>query len=131
MTTFCRADLAQFTGDPQRYELDQATSLWITNGVRFLADAGHAWPLIETIAGHYPSLLLNEAVRRDPRVGGFHAWRIQVQVDRSAHLSARADTDTPLFLTQWVPFTALPLTHVDLWASPEDDRWVLYLPSEH
>ena len=76
-------------------------------------------------------LLVYAAARSDERIRDLHFWQLDVAPDRSAVVTARADTGCPPFVTQEIPFTDFPLEFVSVWAGYDGARWTLYLPSEH
>ncbi|MEO0514741.1 MAG: DUF6876 family protein [Planctomycetota bacterium] len=131
MTQLTRADLAQFTGDAEVYRHPLNPYVLITQGVRYLAETGGAWWLTDAIASHFGSPAMLEAMRDDPLVETFQCWSLHVHQDRSAVLTARADSGVPPFITQRIPWTDFPLDEIDIWAGRDDQYWTLYLPSEH
>lgn len=74
---------------------------------------------------------MRRAISADPRLATLQFWRLDVAKDRSAVLSARADSGVKPFITQHIPFTDFPLNDVNIWAGFDGKRWTLYLPSEH
>lgn len=125
------ADLRQFTGDLERFRHPLARGVIYTPGVRFLAERAGAYWLIDEIALAIAGGDVARAGRSDERVLGLHFWRLEVRSDRSAELTARADSDVPPFLTRCISWTDFPLDHVDIWAGHDGTAWTLYLPSEH
>lgn len=131
MSTFNHDDLRQFTGDLDRYRHSINRRVIYTPGVRYVAEQGGAYWLIDEIALLLGSLKMRKATSRDPRVGNLHFWKLTVSDDRSAVLAARADDGVTPFITRNIPFTDFPLDHVDIWAGFDGEHWTLYLPSEH
>ena len=60
-----------------------------------------------------------------------HFWKLAVNADGSAELTARADSPDEPFIREQIPFTDFPLDEVDVWAANGADKWVLMLPSEY
>jgi len=124
-------DLAQFTGDLDRYVHPLNRQVIYTPGVQFLAERGQAFWLVDAIASYFGGRQMKRAIARDSRLASLQFWRLDVHEDRSATLTARADTDVKPFITQQIPYTDFPLEYVDVWAGYDGQHWTLYLPSEH
>ncbi len=129
--TLSHADLRQFTGDLERYRHSLSRRVIYTPGVRFAAQHGQAYWLIDEIALYLGSRSAGQAVASDPRLGSLHFWTLTVNEDRSAQLMARADSGEKPFHTVEIPFTDFPLDQIDIWAGFDGEHWTLYLPSEH
>ena len=67
----------------------------------------------------------------DYRVREAQYWRLKVDCNDSAILSAEADAGEKPFIVQKIPFTDFPLEKVEIWAEFDGQRWTLLLPSEH
>ena len=104
--------LAQFTCTENYYR--HMFGLNYTDGVKFMAEKGEAYWLIDAIASYRS---------KEP----FQVWELVVKDDRSATLTARTDSDQAPFMTQEIPYTDFPLREVKLWVSDG----VLLLPSEY
>lgn len=130
-TPFTHADLRQFTGDLERFRHPLARGVIYTPGIRFLAERGGAYWLIDEIALAIAGGEVAKAGRSDPRVLDLHFWRLEVREDRSAELTARADSGVTPFVSKFIPWTDFPLDHIDVWAGSDGRHWTLYLPSEH
>jgi hypothetical protein len=124
------ADLAQFTGDLERYRHPLNRQVIYTPGVRYLAEKAHAYWLIDAIASYFGSEMMNAAIRKDTRLASLQFWRLTVS-DGSAVLTAEADRGEEPFIRQEIAFTDFPLDSVDIWAGFDGTYWTLYLPSEH
>jgi hypothetical protein len=131
MSTFSHDDLRHFTGDLDRNRHSLNRRVIYTPGVRFVAEQGGAYWLIDEIALALGSPQFRKAAARDSRVGSLHFWKLTVGDDRSATLAARADDGVEPFITREIPFTDFPLDHIDIWAGFDGVHWTLYLPSEH
>ena len=125
------ADLMQFTGDLRRYRNWANPNVIFTEGVEYLARTAEAFWLIDCITSYFGTRLMQDALQRDERLKSLQFWRLEVHDDRSAIVTARADTGVEPFVTQEIEFTDFPLDNVDIWAGYDGTRWTLYLPSEH
>lgn len=124
------SSLYQFTGDIRRYTHPLNRKVIYTPGVRYLADAGRAYWVIDAIASYFGSPEMNAAITRDPRIGQIQFWRLEVS-DEKAVLTAEADAGEEPFIRQEIPYTDFPLNMVAVWAAYDGTYWTLYLPSEH
>jgi len=129
--TLTHDDLRQFSGDLDRYRHSLNKRVVYTPGVQFLAERGGAYWLIDAIASYFGSPKMAAATRTDRRLADLQFWRLDVRDDRSAVLTARADSGEQPFVTQEIPFTDFPLDQVEVWAGFDGTYWTLYLPSEH
>lgn len=129
-STLTQANLRQFTGDLERFRHSLARKVIYTPGVKFVAESGGAYWLIDEIALAIAWGEILKAGQADPRILELHFWRLEVQGD-SAKLTARADSDIPPFFTKEIPYTDFPLDRIDIWAAFDGQHWTLYLPSEH
>lgn len=125
------ADLRQFTGDLERFRHPLARGVIYTPGVRYLAERGGAYWLIDEMAFAIAGGEAARAGKSDPRVLDLHFWRLEVREDRSAELTARADSGVKPFVVRPIPWTDFPLDHIEVWAGFDGQYWTLYLPSEH
>ncbi|MCA9185023.1 MAG: hypothetical protein R3E01_36220 [Pirellulaceae bacterium] len=128
--TLHTSDLAQFTGDIIRYAHPLNRQVVYTHGVRYVAEHGHAYWLIDAIVSYYGTRQMQAAFRQDPRTATMHFWRLTV-TDGSAVLVAQADAGEEPFIRQVIAFTDFPLQQIDIWAEYDGAHWTLYLPSEH
>jgi hypothetical protein len=124
------ADLAQFTGDLERYRHPLNRQVIYTPGVQYLAEKAHAYWLIDAIASYFGTEQMNDAIRNDSRLATLQFWRLTVSGD-SAVLTAEADSGVKPFICQEIEFTDFPLDRIDIWAGYDGTYWTLYLPSEH
>lgn len=124
------ANLRQFSGDLERYRHPLARKMIYTEGVKFVAEQGEAYWLIDEIALAISWGEVLKASEADMRILELHFWRLDVK-DKSATLTARADSDAAPFYTKDISFTNFPLDHIDIWAEFDGKHWTLYLPSEH
>lgn len=130
-TKLTHADLRQFTGDLERFRHPLARGVIYTPGVQYLAERAGAYWLIDEIAFAIAGGEIARAGKSDPRVLDLHFWRLEVREDRSAELTAWADSGVKPFVVRTIPWTDFPLDHIDVWAGYDGQHWTLYLPSEH
>jgi hypothetical protein len=90
------------------------TPLNCTDGVKYLAENGNCFWLIEAIASYR---------RKEP----FQVWKLKVGDRQSAVLTMREDTDSPVLVEQKFDWTDFPLPEIKLWLIDG----VLLLPSEY
>ena len=124
-------DLRQFTGDLERYRHALNRGVIYTPGVRYLAEKGGAYWLVDSIVSYYGTPLMTRVIATDPRLEDLQFWRLNVNPDRSAVLTCRADTGVKPAIRQQIEYTDFPLDYVDVWAGFDGSFWTLYLPSEH
>ena len=124
------ADLRQFTGDLDRYLHPINRNVIYTPGVKYLAEKGQAYWLIDAIASYFGSEAMNLAMIADYRIRELQFWRLTV-ANGSGLLEAVADVGEAPFIQQAISYTDFPLPMVEIWAGFDGSRWTLYLPSEH
>lgn len=129
--TLTHEQLSQFTGDLVRYRHGLNRRVIYTPGVQFLAEKGGAYWLIDVIASYLTPKVIEKAAQKDRRIQDLHFWRLDVAPDRSAVVTARADSGCEPFVSQEIPYTDFPLEFVSVWAGYDSRNWTLYLPSEH
>ena len=110
--------LQQFTGSESWYRHGINRNVLYTDGAKFVAEAGGAYWLLDTIA-------LCQTKSR-VRAEEFQVWKLAVQVDRTATLTCE-DGNGSIVHTERIPFTDFPLDEISLWFA----NGVIYLPSEH
>ena len=117
-TTLSEAALQQFTGTENWHRHGINRNVLYTDGAKFVADAGGAYWLLDTIA----------ICQLDPRVKAeeFQVWKLTVRSDRTATLVCEDGNDVVVY-TQEIPFTDFPMDGISLWFANN----VIYLPSEH
>jgi hypothetical protein len=114
-----QSDLDKFSGSDELHPHWLKTFTY-TDGVKFLAERGNAYWLLDAIASHQPNLL-----RKNPMLQSFQIWKLTV-ADRKGILWCGSDSDK-LQLVQKIPFTDFPLPEVKLYLVDK----VLILPSEY
>lgn len=116
-TSIILQTLGHFTGSERFYRHQLVRSLAYSEGVRYVAEACHAYWLIDGIAAHR---MFTAAVRAEP----FQVWKLDVE-GREAALVCE-DGNGRVVYREDISFTDFPLPGIEIWA--END--VLYLPRE-
>jgi len=114
--------LAQCTGTQQYYK-HWANSMLYTDGIKTLQDEAMCGWLIDAIASY----------QGDRRVVGvpFQLWVLKVEKDKSASLTMRQDSDTPILIEQKFDYTDFPLEEMKLYLIDDGENKVLILPNEY
>ena len=107
-----QADLDQFIGTTQYFR--HFLGLKYTDGVKYMADQGRAYWLIDVIASY----------RRKER---FQVWELKVNPDKSCVVTMREDTGQPTKVRQEILHTDFPLESIKFYLIDG----VLLLPSEY
>lgn len=122
-------DLAQFTGDLNRFRTLNPNVIY-TPGVKYVADKGGAYWLIDAIASYFGTNKMYLAAKADERLKSLQFWKLTV-TDSRAVLECFPDSDEPAAINQKIEFTDFPLDEIDIWAGFDGELWTLYLASEH
>ncbi|QDV42519.1 hypothetical protein Enr13x_23670 [Stieleria neptunia] len=131
MQKLTQHELNQFIGDLVRYRHPLNRKVIYTPGVKYVAEKGEAYWLIDAIASWIGSEVFTEAASKDCRIEYMHFWTLTVGDDGTATLYAKADSPDEAFIVQTIPFTDFPMSSIDIWAGFDGEHWTLYLPSEH
>jgi hypothetical protein len=118
--TLTPADLDQFTGgSAQWYRHAINRKVLFTDGVKYVADQGGAYWLLDEIALIQPY---------DRRVAAeeFQVWTLSVRPDRSATLRCEDGNGKAVFSKE-IAYTDFPMDEVTLWFADS----TIYLPCEH
>src|SRR5262249_58391805 len=117
--TLNRAALAAFTASETFYRHGLNPRVVYTEGVRYVAEAGGAYWLVDEIALIQPY---------DKRVAAeeFQVWKLAVRPDTTATLTCEDGNDNVVF-TKEIAFTDFPLHEITFWFANN----TIYLPSEH
>ncbi|WP_428307997.1 DUF6876 family protein [Lacipirellula sp.] len=126
-----RAELQNFTGDLERWRHPLYRKLIYTPGIKYLAERTGAFWLIDAIASWLPSRQFEAAVQHDKRIADIHFWKLVVGDDRSADLTAVADSGEEPFIRQGIEYADFPLMKIDLYCAFDGEHWTLMLPSEY
>ena len=119
-TPLTESDLAQFSGTGNYYQ--HQLGIRYTDGVKYLADRGEAYWLLDAIA----SWQSDPRVSEDRMLQQIQFWKLTVNDDGSALLVCERDSDD-VAVTQEIPFTDFPLKKIKLYYQ----QGVLLLPSEY
>ena len=118
--TLTHSDLSQFTGTITYYR--NASGLFFTDGVYYLAEHGRAYWLIDIISISQS----DSKIDNDPMLQKIQFWKLKVNADNSAQLVCERDRDD-VVLSIDIPYTNFPLKEITLYCQEE----VLMLPSEY
>lgn len=110
-------NLDQFTGTEHYYR--HWSGLLYTDGVRYMAEEGKAYWLIDAVASYQREL-------KGDRLQEFQLWELRVQ-DRAGVLTCREDSGMEPVVEQRIEYTDFPLDEIKLYVI----RGVLILPSEY
>lgn len=124
-------ELQHFTDDLERWRHPLYRKLIYTPGIRHLAERAGAYWLIDAIASWLSSRQFRAAVQHDTRIGDIHFWKLAVADDRSAVLTAVADSGEKPFIHQAIEFTDFPLAAIDLYCAFDGSHWTMMLPNEY
>lgn len=108
-----QSELGQFIGTEHHYR-HWLGRLVFTDGVKYVADQGGAYWLIDAIASYR---------RREP----FQVWALTVNADKTARLTMREDTGERAMVVQKIKYTDFPLAQIKFYVVDG----VLMLPSEY
>jgi hypothetical protein len=112
------ADLRQFTGTVQWRRHSLARDITFTDGVKYVADEGGAYWLLDRIA---LANMFNHVVQKEE----FQVWKLKVALDNSAVLACEDGNGNKVH-SEKIDFTDFPLPEVKLWFSNK----TILLPSE-
>jgi hypothetical protein len=111
-------DLSQFIGTAHWYQHGLVRSITFTDGVKYIADQGGAYWLLDEIA---LAQMYQPAVKAEP----FQVWRLMVS-DKKGVLTCDDGDDRVVFRKE-IPFTDFPLAEIKLYFVDN----VILLPSEY
>jgi hypothetical protein len=111
-------DLSQFTGTENWYR--HSKLLIYTDGIKYVAEEGKAYWLIDAIASYQSQL------RKNRRLAELQLWELKV-TNNKAILTCKEDSNCPPIVTQEIEYTDFPLPYIKLYVENE----ILLLPSEH
>lgn len=118
MSKLTLADLRQFTGTEQWFRHSLMRNITYTEGVRYLAEQGHAYWLIDKVA----TLQLEPKVKAEE----FQVWKLKVDNNNTATLACEDGNGNTVY-SEEISFTDFPLDQIELWVEGN----VILLPSEH
>lgn len=115
-----KADLQQFTGTEAYHRWSILFPRFVlTDGAKYVADEAGAYWLMDAIASHINAYYTET----------FALARLVVK-DSKAVLTIEDGNDGVL-AKQDIEYTDFPLGEVKLYMQPQDDLWVIMLPSEY
>lgn len=120
--TLTYQDLRQFTGTENYYRYSLVKGFVYTDGVRYLAQEGGAYWLLDKIF----TLQIDPPLKAYRETDRFQVWKLKVNQDKTANLSCENGNGTEL-LNVWLYYTDFPLPEIDLYLIDN----VLLLPSEY
>jgi len=106
--TLTTADLSHFTGTNQYYR-HWAMRLVYTDGVKYVADDGDAYWLLDAISSYQTRTFL-----KDPMLQEFQVWKLTVTADQKGILVCERDTND-VVVTQEIAYTDFPLSEIKLY----------------
>jgi hypothetical protein len=117
--TLLRSDLHQFTGSEYWYRHELVRDLLYTDGVKYVAETGGAYWLVDEIAlaQQFDKLIAAEE---------FQLWKLKVNADHSATLVCE-DGDCRAVFTKVIEFTDFPLAEISFYLVNS----TILLPSEY
>jgi hypothetical protein len=122
MTDTCKlnhADLNQFTGTESWYRHGLVRSILFTDGVKYVADTGRAYWLLDEIA-------LAQKFEKKLAKEEFQLWKLIVAKDSTALLVCE-DGNGRKLLSKKIPFTDFPLDEISFFYTNN----TILLPSEY
>ena len=93
----------------------------LTDGALYLAENAGAYWLCDAIASHYPSYKDEGfVVAKLRRAKATEGWVLRIE-----------DGNDGLLADQLIEYSDFPLDEITLYVIPQDDLWVILLPSEY
>lgn len=124
-------DLRSFTGDIERYAHPLCRHVIYSPGMRYLAEVGRAYWLLDEIAFTLGSQsTMRRLIAKDARAAEMLFWRLRVRDDKTAVLIGEVDEGQTVMRRAFT-YTDFPLDRVEIWSAFDGTRWTIYLPSEH
>jgi len=117
--TLSATDLAQFTGTEQWYRHSINRTVLYTDGVRYVAEHGQAYWLLDEIA-------LIQPYDKNIAAEEFQVWKLDVQPDNTATLTCD-DGNGHVVFSKEIPYTDFPLETITLYFAND----VIHLPGEY
>ena len=108
MTENLLSDLSQFSGTEQwhKHMADKSFCLLLTDGMKYLADNGKCYWLMDVVASYQKDLL-----KKGHR---FQLWRIEVE-DQKAVVTCKQDSNEPNLVRQEIEYTDFPLSQYEFY----------------
>jgi hypothetical protein len=117
--TLTTADLAQFTGSETWYRHGLVRDVLFTDGVKYVADAGGAYWLLDEIA-------LAQKYEKRVAAEEFQLWKLTVKDNHTAALTCEDGNGEAVFIKA-IEFTDFPLPVIALYFV----NHTILLPSEY
>ena len=114
--------LACFTGAEIKFK-HWLGKIEYTEGIKFLADKAQAYWLIDAIVSYQSKSLLQQY----PELTEFQLWQLEVNEDKTAVLTCRADSGCEPIIVQHIELTTFPLQSIKFYLCHQ----VLMLTSEY
>jgi hypothetical protein len=118
-TRLSEADLRHFTGSENWYRHGLNCDVLFTDGVKYVADQGGAYWLLDEI-------VLAQRGQKAVAAEEFQVWALAVKADRTATLTCEDGNGKTVF-SKRIGFTDFPAERITLWF----ENNTIYLPSEH
>lgn len=113
------SDLEQFTGSENWYQHGIMKRITFTDGVKYVADQGGAYWLIDEIALHQ----LQPEIKAQP----FQVWKLTVDLEKCKGTLTCEDGDGNVVFTKELHYTDFPLAEIKFYFTDN----VILLPSEY
>lgn len=125
--TRLKYSLARFTGSEHLHQipsLGAGRRFVMSDGVKFLVEQAKCNWLLDIVVSCQSRCLKDDMLQQ------FQFWTLIVNPDNTAEVVCERDTDD-VFLTQKIEFSDFPLETIRLYVAPQDDMYVVHLPTEH
>ena len=111
MKQFDSSQLGQFTGTGRYYRISRRHLL--TDGTRYLAEQAACFWLMDAVASHLSEI-------------GTAEWFVVIKttVKQTSAVMVYEDGNGTELARQEIPYTDLPLAHIDLYACWDSEHWV-------
>jgi hypothetical protein len=122
MSTLTQNDLTQFSGSECLYKMSEISILRYTEGVRYLAQNGGAYWLLDAIEIYQHDKL----IKNNQRLQDFQLWQLQLDGKGGCWLICSEDSNVKPIIRQYIPYTDFPFS-IKLYV----ECGCLLLPNEH
>ena len=114
-----KVDLQQFTGTEQWYHHPIVRKVFYTDGIRYMAEMGEAYWLINEIA----------FLQEQPQIARteFQRWILQVNLEESTAILSCDDGNGRILHSKKIEYTDFPLDEIKIYVANK----VMLLPSEY
>lgn len=126
------SDLYQFSGTEHWYR--HMTGVLYTDGIKYMAEKGGAYWLIDEIA----LAQRDKKIKNNPRLKEFQLWELQVRTQQGgncATLTCKEDSNVAPAYRKNIPFTDFPLKEIKIYVEQgsidgENLALIMMLPNE-